>query len=76
MQNSAADKQDSTTKTVELPKIPAVAISALASPEDPECGMRITEKEYADTALINGKIYGFCGTGCKEEYLKKPGGKK
>jgi YHS domain-containing protein len=26
----------------------------------------------ADTASYKGKLYGFCGTGCKEEFVKKP----
>lgn len=35
------------------------------------CGMQITAG-VADTANYNGKVYGFCSTGCKEEFKKNP----
>ena len=38
---------------------------------DPVCEMDISAG-VADTATYKGKIYGFCGTGCKEEFVKKP----
>lgn len=43
----------------------------LAQATDPICDMDVT-KEVADTATYKGKLYGFCGTGCKEEFLKDP----
>ena len=43
----------------------------LASNEDPVCHMLVAE-EMSDTTLYNGKIYGFCGAGCKEEFLANP----
>jgi len=35
------------------------------------CGMPITAG-IADTAHYNGKVYGFCSKGCKDEFLKTP----
>lgn len=43
----------------------------LAMNTDPVCGMPVDE-ERADTAMFNGKIYGFCSEGCKEEFLMAP----
>ncbi|MFN3402630.1 MAG: YHS domain-containing protein [Cytophagaceae bacterium] len=40
-----------------------------ASDIDPVCNMSI-KNGAADTATVNGKLYGFCNTGCKEEFLK------
>lgn len=41
----------------------------LASQQDPVCGMPAF-KFLKDTAVVNGKIYGFCGKGCKDEFAK------
>ena len=35
------------------------------------CGMTLTAG-IGDTAHYNGKVYGFCSTGCKEKFVKKP----
>jgi YHS domain-containing protein len=43
----------------------------LASDIDPVCMMSVKE-EYADTAMVDGKIYAFCGASCKEDFLKNP----
>ena len=48
-----------------------VDIATLASKIDPVCEMDISSG-VADTASYKGKLYGFCGTGCKEEFVKKP----
>ena len=47
----------------EKPKI------ALASDIDPVCMMSVKE-EYSDTAMVDGKIYAFCGASCKEDFIK------
>ncbi|UPT67809.1 MAG: YHS domain-containing protein [Sphingobacteriales bacterium JAD_PAG50586_3] len=49
----------------------AIDVSILASKIDPVCEMDVS-KGVADTANYKGKVYGFCGTGCKEEFVKKP----
>lgn len=43
----------------------------LASNEDPVCKMSVAD-EVGDTTLYNGKVYGFCGTGCKNDFLADP----
>ena len=43
----------------------------LASKKDPVCGMP-AYKFLKDTVLYDKKIYGFCGKGCKIEFLKNP----
>jgi len=43
----------------------------LASLKDPVCGMSVKNK-VMDTLTYNHKLYGFCGTGCKEALLKEP----
>ncbi len=43
----------------------------LATKRDPVCGMPVW-KYLTDTTLYQEKIYGFCGKGCKDEFLKKP----
>jgi YHS domain-containing protein len=35
------------------------------------CSMPITAA-IADTAKYNEKVYGFCSTGCKDEFKKNP----
>ena len=38
--------------------------------KDPVCQMPLTAG-IADTAVIDGKIYGFCATECKDTYIKE-----
>lgn len=38
---------------------------------DPVCGME-TEGHVSDTIHYTGKVYGFCSSGCKEEFAKSP----
>lgn len=42
-----------------------------ASDQDPICKMPITESQ-ADTASVNGKLYGFCSKDCKKTFLENP----
>ena len=42
-----------------------------ASKTDPVCGMPVTAG-IEDTLNYKGKRYGFCSTGCKEEFVKNP----
>ena len=39
--------------------------------EDPICGMK-TAQFLKDTLMYNKKLYGFCGTHCKEAFKKEP----
>jgi len=47
---------------------PALLVSAI----DPVCGMSVQES-VADTATYDGKLYGFCSEGCKDDFLLEPG---
>lgn len=42
---------------------------------DPYCNMKVATK-VADTATINGKLYGFCAKSCKEKYLEEVAAKQ
>jgi len=39
--------------------------------KDPSCGMP-TKGHVADTTTYQGKLYGFCSSECKAEFLKNP----
>ena len=39
--------------------------------KDPICGMPV-KGNINDTTLYQGKLYGFCSTECKEDFLKNP----
>ena len=41
---------------------------------DPVCGMSMEQTPIADTLTYNGKLYGFCHTGCKDDFKKDPEG--
>jgi YHS domain-containing protein len=53
-------------------KVVAIPVASLAVPNDPVCGMTMKKDEIADTAIYEGKVYGFCGSGCKDEFVKTP----
>ena len=53
-------------KTIEI------SLSSLSVKTDPVCGMPLKQGEIADTTTYDSKIYGFCGTGCKDEFAKSP----
>ncbi len=48
-----------------------IETSSLARLDDPVCGMSVKEG-VNDTATVDGKLYGFCSTGCKDEFIKEP----
>lgn len=48
-----------------------VAPELLISPKDPVCGMSVKNK-VIDTLTFKNELYGFCGTGCKKAFFKKP----
>lgn len=51
------------------PKI-TVAATDLATTKDVVCGMVVKADAIADTALVNGKVYPFCNTACKNVFEK------
>ncbi len=49
-----------------------VKVSELATTQDLICGMKLDNGAVADTAVYQGKTYGFCSSECKAEFLKDP----
>ncbi len=45
-----------------------VDLKNFASPNDTTCGMPLSAG-IADTATVDGKLYGFCSSSCKEAFL-------
>jgi YHS domain-containing protein len=48
-----------------------IAETDLADKKDVVCGMPAFQY-LSDTAVYNGKIYGFCSKDCKNDFLKDP----
>ncbi len=61
-----------TTENTEHSEGVNIPLANLASNMDHVCKMPLTEGAIADTAEYEGKVYGFCATGCKEDFLKDP----
>ncbi len=55
----------------ETKKAPAKLNVKVVNEEDPICGMK-TAQFLKDTLTYNKKLYGFCGTHCKEAFKKEP----
>jgi YHS domain-containing protein len=63
-------KTETTTTTSPAPEI---KVADLSANKDYVCGMELADGGVADTAQYDGKVYGFCATECKQEFLKNPG---
>lgn len=50
----------------------SIQLTDLATDKDVVCGMVLEGQSIADTALYEGKMYGFCASECKAEFLKNP----
>ena len=55
----------------ETKKTPSKLNVKVVNEEDPICGMK-TAQFLKDTLTYNKKLYGFCGTHCKEAFKKEP----
>jgi YHS domain-containing protein len=68
-------KQENTTEATAMNHMPAstavpdFSMVQFASKRDTTCRMPLTAG-IADTAIVDGKPYGFCSKECKEEFLK------
>ena len=60
------DKPAAENKTINI------KLSQLATTKDLNCEMGLEEGAIADTTTYQGKIYGFCSSECKAEFLKDP----
>jgi len=49
-----------------------VTLNDLSDKQDHVCGMELEEGHIGDTTLYNGKVYGFCATGCKDKFKANP----
>ena len=49
-----------------------IDIASLTTKVDPVCGMTLKQGEVGDTLTYQGKLYGFCGSGCKDDFVKTP----
>ena len=49
-----------------------IKLSELATNKDLNCDMPLSEGAIADTASYQGKIYGFCSSECKADFMKDP----
>ncbi|MFC0777018.1 YHS domain-containing protein [Flavobacterium sp. HJSW_4] len=45
---------------------------AYASKLDFTCNMDVSKYGVSDTVTYKGKLYGFCSTVCKDDFMKKP----
>ena len=54
------------------PKAINIKLSELATKKDLNCDMDLIQGAIGDTALYQGKIYGFCSVECKADFLKDP----
>lgn len=66
------DKNPVPGSEAEVQSEQTIELADLAVNRDLICGMKLYEEGIADTALYEGKIYGFCATECKTEFLKNP----
>ena len=63
--------QTAKTDNAEKEKVKiALTVDQLDVKIDPVCQM--TKFEVADTMTYNGKLYGFCNPGCKDEFKAEP----
>lgn len=70
--NNKAEKP-AETKMADTPKKGIdIKVAALASNKDLVCGMPVEEGSIGDTTTLDGKIYAFCSSECKAEFLKNP----
>ncbi|HEY0262686.1 MAG TPA: YHS domain-containing protein [Chitinophagales bacterium] len=78
--NNHTPAEEKTTETTIEKTLPTgrqaakinVKTADLATPKDVVCGMDLTDDLIEDTTSYEGKVYGFCNVGCKEEFLKNP----
>lgn len=70
--NRGADKEEQTSTPAPESTMVDIKVTELATTKDFVCGMDVVEGSIADTASFDGKLYGFCSTECKAEFVKNP----
>jgi YHS domain-containing protein len=69
-QKAGSDKSSS-DKAAETKGI-QIKLTQLATTKDVVCGMPVEEGSVGDTASYGGKLYAFCSSDCKAQFLKNP----
>lgn len=64
-------KHGATMQVVPTDSVPKFTPDMVSNKRDFICGMPVIAG-IADTAQYKGKVYGFCATECKDEFLKSP----
>ncbi len=67
---SQNNKSAETNATAEKPKTETAKVT-FASDKDFVCGMTVSA-DAKDTATVDGKLYGFCSSTCKEKFVNDP----
>ncbi len=70
--NTDSSTKTDTTSTTSVTKEPECKVAMLTSDKDYVCGMTISDGGIADTAHYGGKVYGFCSSDCKDNFVKEP----
>lgn len=70
--NQKANETTNTTAAEPADKKINITVAQLATNKDLYCGMEVQDGGIADTAVYDGKIYGFCSSECKAEVAKDP----
>ncbi len=70
-QNQSSQPEHKTAPVFEQSNKKEKSNLQLALNTDPVCGMSVADG-YADTTIYEEKIYGFCGSGCKDDFLSNP----
>ncbi len=68
-QPDQAKQKADTTITAEKKTKPDFSKIKFATNKDSTCGMPLSAG-VEDTAIVDGKVYGFCSKECKDEFLK------
>lgn len=72
VKNETESKADSSASMVQDSLVEITFDAALvANKKDPSCGMPVTAG-ISDTAHYDNKVFGFCSTECKNDFLKNP----
>ena len=70
--NSAGSEPQNVTAPAAPKKNVDIELTSLSQHTDPVCEMPLKKADIADTTTYQGKVYGFCNTGCKEDFLRSP----
>lgn len=67
-----AEEQAAPQTEAAAPQKVDITPDMLATTIDLACGMDLKEHEIADTAIYQGKVYGFCSEDCKSHFKANP----